>query len=114
MAKPGYAALGIGWFCLALGLGGCKSIKKRYEQHFKDTYTQQFNTACVKRALEERVTEARAKSYCACAARYLTEHNNIGELVLVGMTSSAASKQAIEAATRSCQIVDPSIDQSIE
>jgi hypothetical protein len=112
MGKPGYTAWGIGplglSLCLFLGLafGGCKSIKKRYEDHFKDTYAQQFNTACVKRAMQERVTEARARSYCACAVRYLTDHNDIAELVLVGMTSSAASKRALDAATRTCQLVE--------
>jgi hypothetical protein len=106
MGKARTAASWLGLVCLlSLVVGGCKSIKKRYEDHFKDTYTQQFNSACVKRAMQEQVSEERARSYCACAARHLVEHHGVGELVLVGMTSSAASRQAIDAATRNCRIV---------
>jgi hypothetical protein len=95
------------WLALLCGtLGGCKSIKKRYEDHFKATYTLQFNTACVKRAMEDRVTEARARSYCACTARYLVDHHGMAELMLVGMTSSPSSEKAIEAASQACRLID--------
>jgi hypothetical protein len=104
MTRPLWGAVVLG--LLGGAVAGCKSVKKHYEDHFKATYTLQFNNACVKRATEDRVPEARAKSYCACTARYLVEHHSLGELMLVGMTSSASSEKAIDAAARVCRIVD--------
>jgi hypothetical protein len=104
MAKRVYGLIGLALLCGVLG--GCKSVKKSYEDHFKATYTLQFNSACVKRAMQDRISEARAKSYCACTARYLVDHHGMAELVLVGMSSSPSSQKAIEAASRACGVID--------